>query len=94
MRKNQTRKKKMQLEQERTIKLMFAVLDFNEENENEVREIIGKIGIQTFFANVNFLETTKVVKEKINALKDIINSSTNGESANSELDSKEALEND
>ncbi|MGV8147048.1 MAG: hypothetical protein ACLKAK_11840 [Alkaliphilus sp.] len=58
--------------EEKTINLMFEALDFAKETEKAVREKIGRIGMVTFFNNIDYIEVADEVKEKINALKDIM----------------------
>lgn len=58
--------------QENTIDLMLKVLDFSKQTELEIRWIIEDIGIENFLINIDALDISNEIKEKVNALKNII----------------------
>lgn len=59
-------------EQEKVIELMSQILDFNQEIEVEIKNIIKGIGIRKFFFEIDSLNLSDEIKGKVNVLKEII----------------------
>lgn len=58
-------------EQEKVIELMSQILDFNQEIEVEIKNIIEGIGIRKFFFEIDSLNLSDEIKGKVNVLKEI-----------------------
>lgn len=66
-------------EHERVVELMVEILDFDKERELKIRRTLKNISIRDFFLNINSLDFDDDVKEKVNALNEIIGIIDNNE---------------
>ncbi|MBF4692319.1 hypothetical protein [Fusibacter ferrireducens] len=60
------------LEQEKVIELMCEVLELSDRSEQNVIEVIEKVGIEALFNSVDVLEIEEDEKDRIKALKEVI----------------------
>jgi len=59
-------------QEEKTIKLMFVVLELDDDSKKIVKESVEKVGLKLFFEEIDFLEVDEEVKEKIRTLKTVL----------------------
>lgn len=67
-----TRQMVQNIKQDKVIELMCEVLDFAEESEQKVIGAVNQMGLPTFFASIDALDIEDIEKERIRALKDVI----------------------
>ena len=67
-----TRQMIQNVKQENVIELMCEVLELSESSEKKVGNAVEKLGIQTFFASIDALEINEAEKDRIKALKEVI----------------------
>lgn len=60
------------IKQENVIELMCEVLELSESSEKKVTKAVEKLGIQAFFTSIDALEVEEVEKDRIKALKEVI----------------------
>lgn len=58
--------------QENVIELMCEVLELSKSSEKKVTKAVEKLGIQAFFTSIDALEVEEVEKDRIKALKEVI----------------------
>ena len=59
-------------EQEKTIELMSQILDMGQEVDARIKNTIKEIGMEAFLFNIDALDFPDEMKEKVNALKEIV----------------------
>jgi hypothetical protein len=59
-------------EAEKVIELMSLILNIDQEIQLRVRKTIEEIGMETFLFNIHALDFPNEMKEKVNALEEII----------------------
>ena len=64
-------------EHEKVIELMYLVLNFDQATELKVINTIEHLGIRNFLFNIDVLDFSDEIKEKVNALKEIIQMNDN-----------------
>jgi len=67
-----TRQMIQNVKQENVIELMCEVLELSENSEKKVVKAVEKLGIQTFFTSIDALGVDEVEKDRIKALKEVI----------------------
>jgi len=67
-----TRQMIQNAKQENVIELMCEVLELAESSEKKVVNAVEKLGIQAFFTSIDALEVEEVEKDRIKALKEVI----------------------
>jgi hypothetical protein len=60
------------IKQENVIELMCEVLELSENSEKKVTKAVEKLGIQTFFTSIAALDVEEIEKDRIKALKEVI----------------------
>ena len=60
------------IKQENVIGLMCEVLELSESSEKKVTKAVEKLGIQSFFTSIDALDVDDVEKDRIKALKEVI----------------------
>jgi len=60
------------IKQENVIGLMCEVLELSESSEKKVTKVVEKLGIQSFFTSIDALDVDDVEKDRIKALKEVI----------------------
>jgi sialic acid synthase SpsE len=60
------------VKQENVIELMCEVLELSVSSEKKVVKAVEDIGIQAFFTSIDGLDVDEVEKDKIKALKEVI----------------------
>jgi len=60
------------VKQENVIELMCEVLVLSESSEKKVAKTVEKLGIQTFFTSIDALDVDEAEKDRIKALKEVI----------------------
>jgi len=58
--------------QENVIELMCEVLELSESSEKKVANAVEKLGIQAFFTSIDALDIDEAEKDRIKALKEVI----------------------
>lgn len=66
-----------EIKEEKVIELMLLVLNFDQETELNIINTIEQIGIRDFLFNIDVLDFPDEIKEKVNALKVIIQMNDN-----------------
>lgn len=59
-------------EQDKIIELMCQILELNEKSEEVVKTVVKKKGLKDFFLSIQELEIENEEKERITALKEVI----------------------
>jgi hypothetical protein len=67
-----TRQMIQNVKQENVISLMCEVLELSESSEKKVTKAVEKLGIQSFFTSIDALDVDDVEKDRIKALKEVI----------------------
>ena len=67
-----TRQMIQNVKQENVIELMCEVLELSERSEKKVVKAVEEIGLQAFFTSVDALAVDDVEKDRIKALKEVI----------------------
>ncbi|WZL72077.1 hypothetical protein QBE52_13325 [Clostridiaceae bacterium 35-E11] len=67
-----TRQMIQNVKQENVIELMCEVLELSESSEKKVAKAVEKLGIQTFFTSIDALNIDEAEKDRIKALKEVI----------------------
>ena len=67
-----TRQMIQNVKQENVIELMCEVLELSESSEKKVVRAVEKLGIQAFFTSIDALDIEEVEKDRIKALKEVI----------------------
>lgn len=67
-----TRQMIQNVKQANVIELMCEVLELSESSEKKVAKAVEKLGIQTFFTSIDALDVEEVEKDRIKALKEVI----------------------
>lgn len=60
------------LKQENVIELMCEVLELSGSSEKKVVKAVEKLGVQAFFTSIDALDVEEVEKDRIKALKEVI----------------------
>jgi len=60
------------VKQENVIELMCEVLELSESSEKKVTKAVEKLGVQAFFTSIDALDVDDVEKDRIKALKEVI----------------------
>ncbi|MGV8149811.1 MAG: hypothetical protein ACLKAN_12495 [Alkaliphilus sp.] len=69
--------KNLNAKEEKVLELMLLVLKLGKSEELKVRETVEKIGLKLFFVSVDGVDLVEETKEKIIALKYILDYSNN-----------------
>ncbi len=67
-----TRQMIQNAKQENVIELMCEVLELSESSEKKVANAVEKLGIQAFFTSIDALDIDEAEKDRIKALKEVI----------------------
>jgi N-methylhydantoinase B/oxoprolinase/acetone carboxylase alpha subunit len=67
-----TRQMIQNVKQANVIELMCEVLELSESSEKKVAKAVEKLGIQTFFTSIDALDIDEAEKDRIKALKEVI----------------------
>lgn len=67
-----TRQMIQNVKQENVIELMCEVLELSESSEKKVTKAVEKLGIQAFFTSIDVLDVEEVEKDRMKALKEVI----------------------
>ena len=67
-----TRQMIQNVKQANVIELMCEVLELSENSEKKVTKAVEKLGIQVFFTSIDALDVEEVEKDRIKALKEVI----------------------
>lgn len=67
-----TRQMIQNVKQENVIELMCEVLELSESSEKKVTKAVEKLGVQAFFTSIDALDVDDVEKDRIKALKEVI----------------------
>jgi len=67
-----TRQMIQNVKQENVIELMCEVLELSKSSEKKVTKAVEKLGIQTFFTSIDALDVEEVEKDRMKALKEVI----------------------
>ncbi len=67
-----TRQMIQNLKQENVIELMCEVLELSGSSEKKVVKAVEKLGVQAFFTSIDALDVEEVEKDRIKALKEVI----------------------
>lgn len=59
-------------EQEKAVELILEILDVDREVGVRIRDTVKEVGIEAFLFNIHRLDFSYDIKEKVNALKEII----------------------
>lgn len=60
------------VKQENVIGLMCEVLELSESSEKKVTKAVEKLGIQIFFTSIDALDVEEVEKDRMKALKEVL----------------------
>jgi hypothetical protein len=69
---NMTKQMILNVNEERVIELMCEVLDLTETSEKKVVAVVEKIGVPMFFRTIDVLDISEEEKDRIKALKEVI----------------------
>jgi uncharacterized Fe-S cluster-containing radical SAM superfamily enzyme len=67
-----TRQMIQNVKQENVIELMCEVLELSESSEKKVVKTVEELGIQAFFISIDALDVDEIEKDRIKALKEVI----------------------
>lgn len=59
-------------EKEKAVELIFEILEVDQEVGVRIRDAVKEEGIESFLLNIDILDFPDEIKEKVNALKEII----------------------